>query len=366
MGKVGDNMRILQIIPIINIGGAQTMCENLCYGLKKIDKSNTIEIVSFYDAESGITNRLENNNFKIHYLGKHKGPDIKMFVKLVKVIREFKPDVIHTHLYALEYVFPALKISHLKNVKLIHTMHSVADKENSKRIIRFQRKLFRSRKVIPISISEEVQNTVSAVYDIDISWSPIIYNGIPLEKCVSKKNYSKRGNILHIGRFVDVKNHQFLIKLFKKVLDKYDGNLTLTLVGEGPLENNIKNMTKELNINNNVVFLGAQKDCYSLFEKSDLFVLTSKYEGMPMTVIEAMGSGVPCIVSNVGGLKDMILDGKNGVLCSNENDFFNAIIDLLNDDQKRKKMGLSAIRDSKKYSNITMANNYYKLYKGDN
>ena len=82
-----------------------------------------------------------------------------------------------------------------------------------------------------------------------------------------------------------------------------------------------------------------------------------------MTVIEAMGSGVPCVVSAVGGLNDMIENGKNGILCTKREDFVNEIIELLKDENLRKKIGIAALNSSKKYSSLQMASAYLKIYK---
>lgn len=100
----------------------------------------------------------------------------------------------------------------------------------------------------------------------------------------------------HIGRFVEQKNHSFLIDIFKEVHDK-NKNSILILVGQGPLMNDIKEKVRKLNIEDSVIFLGQRSDANRLYQAFDIFLLPSLYEGLGMVLIEAQVSGLPCIAS---------------------------------------------------------------------
>lgn len=100
----------------------------------------------------------------------------------------------------------------------------------------------------------------------------------------------------HIGRFVQQKNHTFLIDVFNEV-QKKKANAKLILVGQGPLKDEIENKVKNLNLENKVVFLGQREDVDELYQAFDCFVLPSLYEGLGMVLIEAQASGLPCIAS---------------------------------------------------------------------
>ncbi len=353
-------MKILQVMPIFEMAGAQTMCENLVNELIK-DKNNKVQIISFFNKECEITKRLENKGIKIYYLNKKRGPDFKLIFKIKKILDEINPDVIHTHLYSLEYIIPAIKLSKIKNPKLIHTIHNIAKKEVPRWLQFFQKYWFKKGKVIPVAISEKIQETIKDLYEINLESIPLIYNGVDLEKCIEKKNYQLNNIVLHIGRFCEQKNHKELIDIFKECL-KLNKDLKLYLVGEGELKSDIEKKVEELKLDNNIVFIGHLSECYKIMNKADIFVMPSKWEGMPMTIIEAMGTGLPIVASNVGGLPDMIRDGKEGYIVNSKSEFVDKINKVLCDIELRKEFGKKEIDRGKKYSANKMADEYLKLY----
>lgn len=101
----------------------------------------------------------------------------------------------------------------------------------------------------------------------------------------------------HVGRFCYQKNHEFLIDVFNEVY-KEDNNSVLLLVGIGELQDEIKEKVKQLGISDSVVFLNARKDVYRLYQAMDVFVLPSRYEGLPVVGVEAQAAGLPCIISD--------------------------------------------------------------------
>lgn len=100
----------------------------------------------------------------------------------------------------------------------------------------------------------------------------------------------------HIGRFVQQKNHSFLIDIFNEV-HKQNKNTILLLAGEGPLKEEIENKVKELGLEKNVMFLGQRNDANELYQTMDIFLLPSLYEGLPVVGVEAQASGLPCFFS---------------------------------------------------------------------
>lgn len=352
-------MKILQVMPDLELAGAQTMLENLVMELKK---NNDVEIIIFYKNKTEISERLENNNIKIHYLDKKRGLDISVFLKIANIIKTYKPDVIHTHRYTLAYVVPSLRlIKKINKIKIVHTIHNIAEKEVPKKIQKMQEKWFKKDNIIPVAISEQVQDSVMKRYNISNEKVPIVYNGIDLSKCKIKNDYSDCTKILHVGRFSIQKNHMELIEIFSNCL-KENNNLKLYLVGSGELENEVRNRVKELKLDSNVIFCGSLESSFDIMGKSDIFVLPSKWEGMPMTLIEAMGTALPCVAFPVGGITDMISDKYNGFLPKDEEEFVQDILMLSKDENLRKNIGVAAKEKSEMYSSKGMADKYIKLY----
>lgn len=350
-------MKILQVIPTLNVGGAETMMCNLSCELAKMN--HEVIVVSFYKMSSSIVTKLYENNIKVIFLEKRAGFDISILFKLKKIIKEENPDILHTHLHVLPYVWITSG-----NIRIVHTLHTIASKEQSgigKKICEFIYKF--SSKCIPVAISKNVKNSFDNEYHENFSMR-IIENGVPIEKIIPKSDYmlKERINCIHVGSFSKVKNHEIMIRSIKKLVDKnYDINLNF--YGTGELLDNIEKMVSEYQLEENIIFKGISSNIYTILNKYDIFMLPSKYEGVPMSLLEAMSAGLPCIASNVGGTKDIISSNKDGILinpCMEE--LTEAIEKLIIDNSFRERIGRNAIIKSRSYSSEVMAQKYIEVY----
>ena len=196
---------------------------------------------------------------------------------------------------------------------------------------------------------------------------PIVSNGIDQSRCIVKTDYSFNETItlIHIGRFVLIKNHEMLLEAFADVVSTIKGkSLKLKLIGEGELLDMMKSKVKALSLENNVEFVGTKSSCYEDLGNSDIFILPSHSEGMPITLIEAMATGLPCIATSVGGIPDVITNGENGLLIEkNKEALTNAIRRLICDEELRKKLGEGAKKRAEEYSSSHMAEEYLKVYR---
>ena len=288
--------------------------------------------------------------------------DLKIIPKLRKILTDLKPDVIHTHLNSLKYVMWSSR--GLKSVKRIHTIHTLANKDGG-RFDKFYNKLmFRTGKVVPVALSKEVQASIIELYKIPEESVPVIFNGTDLSKCIVKQDYVVTGDfkILHIGRFLNVKNHSMLIKAFKRFNDSYP-NSSLSLIGDGETKSEAEALVAELGLTDKVNFLGLQASVYSFLNEADLFTLPSHYEGVPLTLTEAMGTGLPIVATAVGGIVDMLEDGENAMLIEvDENQLVDAFERMYNDADFREKCGKSALEASVMFSHKNTAASYLKVY----
>ena len=354
-------MKIIHVISNLELAGAQTMCCNLLCALKDFEEEK-ITVISLFDTNNSLTDKLKANGINVICLGKKNGFDFSMIRKLKKIFKKEKPDVIHAHAAVLKYVGPA---SLFKKAKIVHTMHTLANKEGSKADALITKFFYKTKKAYPAALTPEVQRSISKRYHIKPNRIPVIYNGIDLSACMIKETYSQRDTfkILHIGRFSEEKNHVGLINAFE-MFHKEFPNSTLNLIGDGSLKESIQLLVKEKGLENNVMFLGLQKNVYPFLNDADLFALPSTYEGMPMTLIEAMGTGLPIVASNVGGIPDMLTNESNAILTEvNDKILADAFIKLAKDENLRETYGSQALHDSKKFSAHNMAKSYYDFYK---
>lgn len=354
-------MKIMQVIPSFCFGGAEVMCENLTYALTAM--GHEVLVVSLYDEHTPISRRMEEAGVRIEYLDKKLGLDLSMVKKLTNLMKREQPRVVHTHLDVIKYATAAAKLSGIS--RCVHTVHSVAHKEAEGRIQKIINhtyyKLGWSR---PVALSPEVRDTIAAFYNMERDRISVIYNGVDLSRCIPKEDYTagETVNILHVGRFDVPKNHAGLLRAFRKLRDR-GVNCRLHLVGDGDLRPEMEALTGELELTESVVFHGMQSNVYPYLHEADIFVLPSLYEGIPMSVIEAMGTGLPVAATQVGGIPDLLRGGESGLLVPCEEDALaDALEQLAKDAALRERLGRNAKQDSLRFSARNMAEEYCKIY----
>ena len=355
-------MKILQVIPYFCFGGAETMCENLTYALKAL--GHDVTVVSLYAERTPISRRMEDAGVKIRYLDKKLGLDVSMVPKLRKIMAEERPDVVHTHLDVIKYAVAAAKLAGVK--KCVHTVHNVAEKEAEGTLQKIINKTyFTLGWSTPVALSPQVQKSICDFYALKAEKVPVIYNGVDLSRCLAKESYTagETVKIVHVGRFNEQKNHGRLLKAFQLLLAQYP-NCHLNLVGDGELMEEVKALAQELGIAEKVSFLGSQSNVYPFLQEADIFALPSDYEGMPMTIIEAMGTGLPIVATRVGGVPDMIEDQVSGLLTDcDEKEVAQALARLVSEEVLRETLGQKAKMDSARFSAGYMAEAYCKSYR---
>lgn len=311
-------------MPGFGTGGAEMLVKNLLL----FHDSNRFDVAAcslFPPNKTIIEKALEENNIKVFYLDKRLGPDPKLLFELYRLFKAFKPNIIHTHLYVLRYtLLPSLLC---KIPVMMHTVHNVADKEVDAPGKLIHRAAFKFFKVYPVGISNTVSKTIEDLYKIkDV---PYIYNGVPVEKYYhSSENRQKLRRLLnisdnefvviHIGRFSPQKNHKLLIEAFSLVVSQTP-HARLMLVGDGELRGEIEAFANVKGVADKVQFLGVRKDVPELLSVSDLFVLSSDWEGVPLVILEAMAAAKPVVATAVGGVPELITDGLNGLLVKSNN-----------------------------------------------
>ena len=352
-------MKIVQVIPSLELAGAERMCENLSLELKK--KNHDIYVISLYDKTTEITENLKKNGIKVYMLGKKAGIDLSIIKPLNAILHKIKPNIIHTHLYVVKYVLPYVIFS---KVKVVHTVHNEADKEVPIFDQILHKILFKIGKVVPVAISKEIAKTISLKYKIEIPREQIIINGVPIELFMPKKNDMVNGRftILNLARITEQKNSLFLAKVFN---DSFRDKCELWYVG-GAEEKYLKRLCDYIEKNdltNQVKIMGIQQNVKDILNRCDVFVLPSKYEGVPLAIIEAMATGLPIIATMVGGIPDILDDGENALLCQcDEKEISDAINMVMTNSELREKLGTNALKKSKQYSSAVMANKYLDIY----
>lgn len=355
-----NNKHIMLVIPFLALAGAEIMVVDLAKGLK--EAGYKVSVTSLYTYDSVLTDELQSKGIQVFYLDKKRGYDLRLFGRLYHLIKQEKPDVIHTHLNVVKYVMPVA--IRAKIFRCFHTVHNVADREQ-RFADRFITRVFcKHFGLTLVGISPSIKQTILDEYALQASEVPMIYNGRNLSSFVFDRNYSDHDifTFLHVGRFSEQKNHRMLLEAFNEV-HRYVPSTRLKLVGEGEKENEIKDYTIANSLQDVVDFVGVSSNVNIIMNECDAFVLPSLYEGMPITLIEAMANGLPIIATKVGGIEDM-LNSESAILIDvDKEQLIKAMLNLLNSPSLRKTLGKNAKYESRRFSYEEMTKNYLQLYK---
>lgn len=359
-------MKIFEIIPQLEQGGAERFVVDLC---NELVKRHDVTLVVLHNlGKYGLFARDVDKRVRIICLDKRLGFDWRLMFKLRKLIKKEEPDIVHTHLRSI--VYASLSALTLPKVKFFHTIHSDAQKEAAEFISRWCRKIaFGLKKVVPITISEESKRSFTEFYKLE---SELIVNGRPDYKIPRGENLSKvrtelqikngKTVIVNIARLHLAKNQPTLVRAIDNLNNKgYD--LKLFIIGDTH-EKTIREEIMSIG-SRNMHLLGTKMNPRDYMAEADAFCLSSIYEGMPITLIECFSVGAIPICTPVGGIVNLIQDGKNGILASgtSQKDIEDAIIRFLQMSETEKQEMKKRSRESfKDYDMQTCGERYERLF----
>ena len=356
-------VRILQVINSLHAGGAESLLKNFVLQMRK-NRKMQMEICVLYS--NGIFKKeIKNKGISIWDLGLKFKYDLRGIIKLIFLIKRGKYNIVHVHLFPANLFVSLATLFLPKNIKFIFSEHSVYNRRRSFKIFKILDTFIYSRYYKIICVSKQVQGAL-------IKWLPnlrgksvVISNAVPVPDLF---NWSpvKKYDVLFVGRLTKAKGVDILLKAIKILKEKYQKEIKAAIVGEGYLEEELKELVIELGIEKEVEFLGVRRDIERLMKSTQIFVLPSRWEGLPLTILEAMSSGAGVIATTVGGISEVIENGKEGILVSPEDPMAlaRAINDLLKDRELRAKLGINAYKKVKeKYSIEVYTKNILGFYK---
>jgi glycosyltransferase involved in cell wall biosynthesis len=399
-------MRILRIIARLNVGGpsiqAITLTNDLSSnGFKSVLVTGQVgsdeEDMEYLAREKGV------NPIKVPELGREISiiNDIKAFFAIRRIIRDFKPQIVHTHTAKAgtlgRIAAVSVNLTSVRSrIKIVHTFHGHVFhsyfKSYKTKIFMFIEKVLArfTHKIIVISNLQKIDicNRFKIANEKKVRVIPLGFDLTNFGKNrktakIIRSKYlgeisEKKYLVGIIGRLAPIKNHSLLIKAFKVLKDrKKDHLFQCIFVGDGELREKLMNEVLELNVNDLIVFAGWQKDVAAFYNAFDAVILTSKNEGTPVTLIEAMASGLPVAATDVGGVRDLLGSvenetdegftiSQNGILIRPEDEeaVANALMFLLNEKEKSQRMASNAKGHVKKnYSFERLSNDIKLLYR---
>lgn len=343
-----------------------------CHLMAGLDKRRfRVAAISMFDSvNTELEKLLMKTRIRTWYLGKRLGPDLRMYSRIYRVLRHFRPHVVHTHRYVLSYALPAMLSAHIP-VK-VHTVHSLAEGEVGTAGRLLHHLAFRCG-VIPVAIAHEVLVSLLRLYGRNDY--TLIPNGIPVHFYSNPKldrgEWRKREGFMPedvlftcVARLDPPKNQPLLVEAFSSG-PAADPKARLLLVGSGGWKTKLEMQIRALGMQEQILLLGHRTDIPELLSATDVFVLPSSREGNPLSVMEAMAAGNPVISTIIGGVPELVEDGVSGLLVppTDTNLLIRAMNELLKNELKRKKMGAHAARRAAKRFDVkVMVRAYEELY----
>ncbi len=362
-------IRVVHLIPTLTPGGAERMAVHIVRGIN--GQRFEVALVSVSrPVGSDLEGLLAEFGAKVWYLGKDLGFDCRMYYRLHRVLRNYRPDIIHTHLQVLRYALPSM-LWLKRTSMLLHTVNNVAEREVEPRARWIQRYAFRHG-VLPIAVANEVASSLERLYGIQRC--PVIWNCIPtkLYGCPQTPRGQWRAregfaddDVLFacVARFAPQKNHALLLKAFAQG-PASDPKAHLVLVGDGSLREQLQQQARNLGLAGQVHFLGVRTDIPDVLGAMDVFVLSSDWEGNPLSVVEAMASGLPIVSTAAGGVPELMENGKEGFLLQvgDLRGLSDCMIALLKSLETRRSLGTAAARRARDFDVSVMIGAYEELY----
>jgi len=324
---MADELRILRIITRLNVGGPSLQAIDL--SVNQNNWKTRLLSGQLKEGEVSLHAYMENKNIEHHTLQHlvhplHPLKDLWALFELICEIKKFQPDVIHTHHAKAGLLGRVAAL--LCGVVVVHTFHGNVFRGHyspmKSKIICLVEKCLSPLAHRLIAISPSQQKDLTELFKITHkNKCPVIPLGFHLERfenCSQDKNKARESNALPshvpligiVGRLTHVKNHHFFLEVFAQG----DSTWHCVIIGDGELENDIKEQVKQLKIEDRVHFKATCNNIEKYYATLDILAITSHSEGTPVTMIEAMAQGLAVVAADVGGIPDLAAGTERALL----------------------------------------------------
>ena len=362
-------------------GGAEN---NVLQILKNLDNTKYNPHIAVFNNSGSLKKDFYDLNIPIYYSNNFKYKLCKKLFHRFKVfsfsqfLNKNNIDILHIHLTGC-FIFGIIS-AYLANIpSKIITWHNIYD--NSQRKWRSLNDLLNHLKGFTqvkiasmlskeiIAVSNKVKKRNCSFFNVPLNKVTVVHNGIDISR-FNKKTYNenekniKNFEIVAVGALQRQKGYFIMLDAVKEIIKKYPF-IILKILGRGPDEEKIKKYICNNKLSDNVLLLGNRNDVPSILFKSDLFLMTSLWEGFSIALLEAMAVGLPIIATDVGGNSEAINNNVNGIIVpiKKSQSVIDSIDFLISNKSIREKLGKQAYKDlNSKFTIDTMINNLCKVY----
>lgn len=367
--KIVARPKILHVILTLAVGGA----EQLVYRMVTSSPVDERPIVCCLSCLGELGELLRQEGGKVYCRNHRGGIDLGIVNWLCQILTEESINVIHAHTYT-PYFYSILASIKFRNVKVIYTEHGrlLPEQFNWKKFL-LNPLLAKATDHI-VSISKSTAKAMNVYDNFPLHRIEVIHNGIHFPESHQSIDISSKKHSLGLpslsrvigtaARLEDIKNISMIIRSFREVIDEIPDTYLL-IAGKGSEKEALTKLSEDLGLSQRVLFIGLRTDLWEIYQLLEVFLLSSLTEGVSLTLLEAMASGVPAIVTDVGGNPEVVTDGVTGALVPLNDDKAMAkkIIELLNNQRKWNSYASNAKkRITSDFSFESMMESYKKLY----
>lgn len=361
---------ICQLLHGLKVGGAEVLAGRLARQLR--DRFGFLFVC--LDELGTLGEELRAEGFPVHVLGRRPGVDCGCPLRLARLLRRERVDLLHAHQYTPFFYGVTARLL-CRRPPVLFTEHGRwhPDRPRRKRLVANQLLLERRDRVV--GVGEAVRRALVENEGIPAGRVGVIYNGIDLgaypngverRLAVRREIGVEAGDflIVQVARLDPLKDHLTALRTLERVARRRP-DARLVLAGEGPQLPLLREFIAERNLAARVRLLGLRTDVPRLLAAADLFLLTSVSEGIPLTLIEAMAAGLPVVSTRVGGVGEVVADGETGLLAPAGDDAALAenVLRLADDGELRRRLGRQGReRAAARFSEAQMVQRYADLY----
>jgi len=342
------------------VGGAETLVSQMCRLQREQGHDPCVYVIWTLGA---LGEQLQKEGFSVQAnVGRHLSDAPRNFFQLFKGTR---PDVAHLH-NPTPTVFAATPARMAGVSSIVSTRHSLVAPPH-RLIAELKYDLAATCCDWIVGICDATTSNLKSLHTVPSRKIVRVYNGTaPLQRTAKELWPAKTGfSLVYVGRLEPVKNHQLLLNAFRVALQSMPG-LRLWMVGDGSERKALENLASELGISEQVTFWGQQLDVAPFFSAADAFIMSSKSEGLPMSLLQAFSVGLPTIVTDVGGMAEAVRLAHAGITVpvTNPSEMAAAIHQLARSDAERVRLSKNA-EDAfqSRFTLETMADAYMNLYR---
>ena len=331
---------VLHLMSTHVFSGAENVACQIINAFKEDKSYRMIYVSEISDNKSN----LDDRNIQYYKIKKFNYWNIR------KAIKELKPDIIHAHDIKAS-VIAALFYKKTKIVSHVHANHENMRKKTIKTMLyNLSCKYFKNIIWVSNSALEDY------IYKENVlSKSIVLYNAIDANEIhenivLDKKQYPEY-DIIYLGRLTYQKNPLRLVRIIAKAKEEKN-DIKVAIVGDGELKSEVINTIKKLHLENNITVYGFVQNPYKILNSSKIMIMTSRYEGTPMCVLEAMSLGKPIVSTPTDGISEIIENTVNGFTLESDEKLVKTILNLLDDKEKLEKIGINSSKSFEKMGNM--------------